>query len=238
MRLPKEIILPACDYEHHIFEPAQAPRASRLPPARSRGSSRGAVVHPKSRTCIVYESSWECKLIYRLLARTDVVDVWDQPPKVTFKDFDGKKRDHTFDFLVTFEDGFRIAVAFKPFARVEKIGFLATLKLIASQLSPSFADAVRLVSESDLPKVAVANYQLLHLVREDCDPEADKAVADLLDDGEGPWRIADLVERSGREGAGFNAIARLIGKGALDLTADVAIDYRASVRRGAGLGLR
>lgn len=188
--------------------------------------------------CIVYESSWECKLIYRLLARADVVDIWDQPPKVAFKDFDGKQRHHTFDFLVTFEDGFRIAIAFKPLARAERIGFLATLKLIASQLSTSFADAVRLVTEADLPKVAVANYQLLHLVREDCDPEADRAVAELLVDCDGPWPIADLVKRSGHDGAAFNAIVRLIGEGALDLTADVAIDYRASVRRGAGLGLR
>lgn len=225
------------DYEHHVFRPAQATRASRLPPARSRGSSRGCVVHPTSKICLVYESSWECKLIYRLLARHDVVDIWDQPPKVFFIDAAGKRREHTFDFLVTFADGFKIAVAVKPIARAEATGFYTTLKLIASQLSTAFANAVRLVTEDDLGPVAVANYQLLHMVRQGHDPVADKAVANLLTNGDGPWRIRDLVQQSGGEGAAFNAIARLIGAGALDLTADVTIDYRASVRRGAGIGL-
>ena len=61
-----------------------------------------------------YESKREQEGLYLLLARPDVVDIWDQPPPVFYHDANGRKRSHTFDFLITLSSGKRIAIAVKP----------------------------------------------------------------------------------------------------------------------------
>lgn len=75
-------------------------RATRKPSARSRASSRGHVTGggppsgspPRLR---YFESKREQDVLYLLLARPDVVDVWDQPPPVSYQDATGRRRNHS-----------------------------------------------------------------------------------------------------------------------------------------------
>lgn len=194
-------------------------RATRKPSARSKASSRGHVTggspsdaSPRLR---YFESKREQEVLYLLLARPDVTDVWDQPSPVSYRDATGRKRSHTFDFLITLTDGRRIAIAVKPAARVERQGFRDTLQLIRAATPLSFADEVVLITERSYTPSAARNAQKLHDYRRTADPEADQAIADLMQGLSGPTTIAELVETSGLGGRAFRAAFKAIYAGLL-----------------------
>ena len=194
-------------------------RATRTPPPRSRASSRG---HIPSRTAADaslrlrhFESKLEQNVLYLLLARTDVVDIWDQPPPVSYADSRGNRHTHVFDYLVTLADGRRVAIAVKPSAIAERRNLRETLTLIRAATPLTYAHEVVLVTERSYTPAAARNAQKLHEFRRAADPEADDAVTRLIAILNGPTTIAELVAQSGLEGRAFRAVFRAIFAGFL-----------------------
>lgn len=194
-------------------------KATRKPPARSKASSRGLVpgataLDPRLRLRY-FESKREQDALYLLLARPDVVDIWDQPPPVSFRDATGRIHGHTFDFLITLADGRRIAIAVKPEAMVEATGFRETLQRIRVGTPLSYAHEVVLITERCYTPSAVRNAQKLHDFRRTSDPEADAAIASLVQDLSGPTTMGELAKASGLGGRAFRAAFKAIYAGVL-----------------------
>ncbi len=195
-------------------------RATRKPPARSKSSSRGHVTGGSGSSGApsrmrYFESKREQDALYMLLARPDVVDIWDQPPPISYCDATGRKRSHTFDFLITLIDGRRIAIAVKPAAIVERTGFRETLQRIRAAAPLSYANEVVLITERSYTPSAARNAQKLHEFRRTPDPEADEVIAAIARGLSSPTTIAELVEASGLGGRAFRAAFKAIYAGML-----------------------
>jgi hypothetical protein len=205
--------------------------ATRIPSPRSRGSSRSSIVGGAEPRRIYCESGLEEKAAYSLLADPNVVDLWEQPAAVEYVDEYGKKRRHTFDFVVLLKDGTRIAIQVKPWKRSEK--WRAILARIAAQMPRRFADFVLLLTERDLPRDLVHNSVLIHAVRRDPPRGYDEQLREIVATLNGSVKVADLVKHSGLEGRGFRAVVRLIANGELIVHGNGRIDYGTSVSRAA-----
>lgn len=142
-----------------FFEFPAPSRASRRVSARSKASARVQIVD--RRECLArpvvlqVESALEAKCFALLAARPDVLDIIEQPPAVRYQDPRGVGRWHTFDFLVALRSGSRLAIAVRPWERVQKRRFDDLLRLIAPQVPKSFADRVVLFTDADIPRPAV-----------------------------------------------------------------------------------
>jgi hypothetical protein len=208
----------------------RASRATRKIKIGDKGSVSGALIANDIK--IWFESQLEYWVLLILLARWDVIDVWEQPTPVEFVDDDGVVRTHTFDFLVTLRDGTRIAIAVKPAAKVVESRIQRTVDLIAEQMSPAFAGYAKLLTDKSFTVNDRINAQLIHAVKDDDEPEDDAVVAKLLKKLRGETTIAKLVEASGIQGYGFRAVVRAIGDGRLKLTEPCVIDDDSVVTRG------
>ena len=122
-----------------------------MPPLRSRGSSRGAIVGADNQLR-VYESYLEARAMLVLMARHDVEQIVEQQ-RITFRDDRGVTRWHVFDFVVTTTNGERIAVAVKPSKVADKKHLAAKLIDIAGRISQSFAHRVVLMTERSMDRV-------------------------------------------------------------------------------------
>ncbi len=97
------------------------------------GGSRFAVTH----------------LALSTLARCDVVRLENQV-EFTWIDVDCTLHSHFFDFRVTLWDGRRLALIVKRFTTAQKPAFAENAARIASQVPPSFADQVLVVTDEAL----------------------------------------------------------------------------------------
>ena len=104
------------------WRPPLRSTGSRSFPARSKSSARGfllALLPAEERwRQLSYESNLERQTALLLLARPDIWNLWDQPPKVSYTDARGRTAHHTFDYLAELRDGSICAIAVKPEARV------------------------------------------------------------------------------------------------------------------------
>lgn len=194
-------------------------KATRIPSPRSKASSRGHVIsqmpadpHLRMR---YFESKHEQNTLFLLMAWPGVIDVWDQPPQISYRDEDGRLRHHTFDYLLTLSDDSRIAIAVKPESIVRSTGFRERLQLIRAATPLHYANDVVLITEHHYTPSAARNAQKLHDFRRTADPEADHAIASLVADLKGPTTIADLVAAAGLGGRAFRAAFRAIYSGVL-----------------------
>lgn len=178
---------------------------------------------------MVYESGLELKTLLLLTTNPDVVDVWDQPPAVSYVDPSGKERSHTFDFLATMIDGSKSAIAVKPYKRAQKIGLASTLCLIGSQLPAGYAHRICLVTERELDPIAVHNAELFHDFREP-DKEADEAALSVTTKIVGAVRLDELTAFIGLGPRGLHALIRLIKSRRLLLTCHECITLRTLVK--------
>ncbi|MFH6780908.1 MULTISPECIES: hypothetical protein [Methylobacterium] len=214
----------------HWRSPAES-IADRLPTKfRSKASTQGILIAQNNGTRqIFFESLGEYRLLSVLLARRDIVDVREQQEAV-YRDDDGVVRRHYFDFVVTFVDGTRKALAYKPSDRALKLGFMEFLSDLATRISPEVADEIVLVSERDLPRDAVHNAVLFHDCRRDPPNPADAAVISVLSNIVGELSIGDLRDATGLGGDGYRAIVRLIGSGQLIVQGNARITSGTLVR--------
>lgn len=199
----------------------QPSRSTRRINARARVSGRGMIPcllpswdGPRRVVC---ESILEMKVLYLLLARPDIWDLWEQPERIRYFDADSNAKSAVFDFLVTLRCGLKIAVAVKPAAIVEKSGFRQELELIRTATPLAFADDVALVTDRSFAPADARNAERLHEFRRVPDEEADQVILRLLQDLQSITTIAELVTLSGLDGRGFRAAFRAIYSGGAKL---------------------
>lgn len=212
------------------WQPPEPSRASRKIQLRSIASYRGTIVDPTRNRAFDYESQLERDFLYVALASSDVEDVHEQPPAASYVDHTGKRRQHTFDALLTLLGGRRIAVALKPSGRVGKSGIQTTLELIREQVGEAFADRYVLRTERHLHPDDVADARLILRARSLPDPGADRAAADIASTLRGWCRLSDLAQAIAPKGVGFNAVVRRIGAGDLFVKGDARISLNCLVR--------
>lgn len=167
------------------------------------------------RRVLIFESHLERKAASVLVARPDIVHLWDQPPAVNYKDYDGSWRRHTFDFLATRRCGTRFAIAVKPAELVKLRNFDARLRLIAQQVPPSYATGVILVTEKMISDDDFSNSLLLRSVLLDTDFEAYELLTSIVGSLNGATTVAHLGKTLRRNNGGFRAVVRLISEGVL-----------------------
>lgn len=183
------------------FRPPLKSRATRKINFRSRVSGRASLVrlrrYDNRLVQLVAESVGEIRCVNLLMARRDVVDIWDQPEPVKFMRSNGKVGTHTFDYLVKFTSGRRVAIAVKPAERASKTGFAFELARIAEAMPSSFADTVLLHTERDFSlSVATNAARMCEFVKQP-DPMADRALLSVAHKTNGRIRLSDLVKLTG-----------------------------------------
>lgn len=205
------------EHVSQTFRRPAASRATRIPSARSKASSRGIITaqlqaddHPRK---FWFESKLEQRVFFLLAARPDTYDIQEQPPAITYTDRHGRARNHHFDFLLTQRAGLRLAIAVKSAGIAERRAFREELQLIRAATPLSFAKDVVLVTDRSFSRAEALNAERLHEFRRVPDPDADAAIAVLLADLTTETTIASLVEASRLEGRGFRAAFRAIYSG-------------------------
>lgn len=191
------------------YVPPERTRATRMFPARSRASGRGFVIAKLRASAawrqLIFESDLERKCLLVLLSHRAVVNIWDQPPQITYRNQREQPTSHTFDFLVTLEDGKRIAIAVKPGALVERNGFDREFALIKEQTATQFADDALLVTDSSFSAAEVRNAELLHMFRQAEDVEADVVVQQILRGMNCETSLGQVVAATGLQGRAFRS---------------------------------
>lgn len=167
------------------------------------------------RQIVVYESLLELMCILLVCSRGDVVDVWDQPTPVSYLLPDGRRREHTFDYRVILEDGYRYAIAIKPINHVRKYDFDLQLGYVRAALPDAFADEVILMSESDFTRAQALNAQRYHEFAKNADVDADDQIVRVAYEQAAPTVLEDLIAKSGLGRRGFRAAFRAIIEGKL-----------------------
>ena len=209
-------------YDETPYQPPRRSRASRSFAARSKSSVRGFLfAHLPAQNCarqIIYESNLERRVLLTFLARRDLVDIWDQPPAISFTTGDGTLRHHTPDFLATLDAGLRLAIAVKPLASVERLRFRDELAQVRGAMSPSYADELLLITDADLNDAEVRNAELLHIARQTVDDEARQVIGDILAGLTREQTFASILAKSGLADRGWAALVCAIhaGEAAID----------------------
>lgn len=175
------------------------------------------------------ESHTEMLTALVMLARRDVVHLENQVP-FRWIDRNGTARTHFFDFRTSLRDGTRIALIVKNSRKAADHEFRQEMRLLASQVTPDFADRVSLLTEKHLDPIEVHNAELIHGVRLP-DPEPDAAVRRVVAGISGAVKIGDVVALAGCSGSGFRAVVRLIRTHELELVNHERIEHDALVRR-------
>ncbi|MGR9449153.1 Tn7 transposase TnsA N-terminal domain-containing protein [Rhizobium leguminosarum] len=133
-----------------------ASTGSRQPTPRTKGSVRVWVYDPGTNRELGCESMLEFRFALMLMADPEVVCIEDQPKARKYLvPGESKRRKHTFDFLVTYRSGKKIAFAVKPAEQVEEEGIELIVDLITVQSLAGFADEAFVVTdELILPELA------------------------------------------------------------------------------------
>ena len=223
---------PTLDY----WIPPAASLGERDFPFASKASERGFVIAYNRR--IAFESGLERGFILAYLAQRATKSVIEQSPRFEYVDEDGVCHEHIFDLLVILHSGKRIAVDVKPHAKLKSSNLKVVHELIAGQMSPDIADELLIVTEKRLSRADRYNYELYYAVHREEWPEDDAVVAGLIKKLKGPVPIEKIVEKSKREGYGFNAVVRAVAAGQLDLVKprDILVTHDAMVIRPKDIG--
>lgn len=196
------------------------PRGCRKITMRSRFSARGYIVAdlpslPGQAQRIGYESLLERSFVLLMLARSDVIDLVEQPFTIKYKDDQGRSRRYTLDYLVVLANGSRLAVEVKASRRALEKTVRERLQEVKLHLSAELADDVYLFTDDDFePWMAVNAGQLL-FCRKFADPSSDVLIASLIANLNGETTIRDLVKMSGIGQRGYMAAVRAIYSGQL-----------------------
>ena len=207
------------------FRPPAPSLGSRRPPLRSAGSARAAIVDPRANRVLYAESFLETKMTLVFLMRPDVLEVVEQQPVVSYVDGNGNKRTHTFDLLVTFVDGHKVAYTIKPLAKALKYALHSELNCIAQHVPKSVADAVALLTENSITPWQFSNAVLLHSAARDLHRYADTDAIVRATITKPQQTIGDIVQHTGLQGRAFRAVLRLIVRGELKVITQGLLTY-------------
>jgi hypothetical protein len=212
-------------------------RAMRRIARRSKSSSRGGVVVQLpswSRPRIVYfESKLEQRVLFLLLARRDLIDLWEQPPSITYFDLDGFRRVHHPDFWVHLSSGRRLLIAVKPAKIVEEQKFVKKLTCVRSAMGKDYADDLLLITDQDFSKAEALNAERFYEFSRSKNERAFERLCELIPSMSFPTTIAVLMEALQFGDQSFRTIVIAIYEGLLSVDKTELIDTSSLIYRGA-----
>lgn len=212
-------------------------RATRRIGKRNKVSSRGGVLVQLpgwARPRVVYfESKLEQRVLFLLLARRDVVDIWEQPPLVRYIDHEGQPKHHFIDFYVVLQSGRRIAIVVKPAKIAASAKFLKELRSIRAAIRKDFADDVVLITDQDFTRDEALNAERYHdFSRHRCRKTFDD-LSSLVEATSFPTSVAELARSLDAGAVGFRTIFIAIYEGLLIADRKSKIDVETSLMKGA-----
>lgn len=174
----------------------------------TKGHNSSIVVDPNDFLAKELESGIEHNAYLVLTADPKVVDIVCQAPPIEWADRDGVIHEHTFDFLVTLENGMRPAVMVKSAGKVRRAQLENFAAELARQVPDDFADAVLLITDEDLPEWLVSNARLIRSARLDKPCARDADILERAKSSFGPVSIEELCRPFAPFGA--RSVARLL----------------------------
>ncbi|WP_368516900.1 hypothetical protein [Rhizobium sp.] len=197
-----------------MWVPVEEPTPSRWYPARTKGHSRGTVVHPMMNKAITYSSTYEMNILYMLSACRDVVKIDDQPASIYVSGGGGEYR-HTIDYRATLASGYRIAIAVRPTWLIEKDDLHETVERINAGSLRNFADEAVLLTEREITNDRGWNAKaILHYLRTD-DEFTVSRLLDIASRISGTVSIYDLIRGFDQPALAWTAVFKLIYRGVL-----------------------
>lgn len=161
---------------------------------------------------VFHESELEHRVSTIIQARADVRELHSQFPVLPFADDDGVIHDHTFDYYVVFDDGYRVAVAVKHARKRGQI--LDMFDRIARHDFSHVTDDLRLMTEEETYEAFYNAHDILR-AREHFDEveyETTRSIAKRL---VGRFRFGELLRGCSHLGARRDAVWQLIDDGLL-----------------------
>ncbi|MEP3440257.1 MAG: hypothetical protein ABJN72_02150 [Sulfitobacter sp.] len=192
-------------------------RATRIPTPKSRLSGRERVVgltsvarEPREFRC---ESLLEGSVLHLLLARDDVLDIWEQPPRFRYIGPDGRPRWSYPDFLIWLTSGLKVYAQIKPAEIVERSNFREELECMRRDMPLEYADEIVLITDRSFAAYEARNARRLNQFLSIEEADADADIAGRLRALVGTTSIADLIDGAPDRGAAFRATFRAIYSG-------------------------
>jgi len=204
---------------------------------RTKGHGTSNVVLPNEgwgpNHVVSVEAILERKGLQHYLSQPGIVKVTGQAGPVGYVDADGNQKKHTFDLLAHRSDGYKIAVAVKPFETAVRDRLDLTLQKIAACVPAGFANEVALFTDRTISRQQQVNNSRYHAIRRIADQEAELAVERVIRQLNGNTTISDLIDAVGLAGRAYGAILNSIYRGVLHQVSAGLIDYGTVVRVGA-----
>lgn len=216
------------------WKPVNPSLATRLPPARSRGHSRGFIIDPATDRRVVYESQLERIMAYVLAADPRVAQLYDQPEAIVYRKRDGSVHKHTLDFIAVSTTGKRTGIAVKPTEHLKSSEIEDTISLIEQQTAGRVADRFIIMTERSLTGTQGHNASTIVWAREDRNAADVAAAASAVVTLNGGAMLGDLIPlcTTINPARARTAIINLIDEGVLAMVGNGRIDERAEVRPG------
>ncbi len=217
--IPPEVMaaMAAMNVAPPFVPPAQS-RATRFINLRGRGSHRGALVATFAGVdrMIVFESLLELHCLRMLLCDTAVVDIWDQPPAIPYRNVAGAWTRHTLDYRAEYADGRFIGFAVKPWQKVvDQKGKPTEFARNMARVRAAAGHEVRIVTERSFSRVQVQDAQIMHTWSREADPEADSVVRAIIPTLRGTFPLRTIQDVSGLGGRAYGAVIRAFRDGRL-----------------------
>jgi hypothetical protein len=171
-----------------IYDRTPGP-AARMPPLKNAATARGFTFFKD--TIVYHESELEHRVSLRLQARNDIARLYSQYPVFTHLDDDGKPHQHTADFCVVFNDGFRQAVVVKKETKREAIEDL--IRRISAHPSANQVDGIVLRTEKYGSIDALENAMMVRWSREYHDQDDVDELLEVVSDLHGWFRFGSLL---------------------------------------------
>lgn len=211
-------------------------RAMRRIARRSKSSSRGGIVvqlpswhRPR---IVLFESRLELRVLFLLLARGDLTDLWEQPPSISYRDDIGRRRIHFFDFLIQLSSGRRLAIAVKPAKRALRISFVKELGCIRSAMHKDFADDLILITDQDFTKAEALNAERYHEFSRSRNETTVGRLKDIIRSMAFPTSVAALARTLDAGDQSFRTVFIAIYEGLLSVDKKMLIDTNTTVHLG------
>ncbi|WP_244448017.1 hypothetical protein [Neorhizobium vignae] len=192
-RIPDEVTYLRPTITETFEKPPLPTQAARIPSDKSPFNTRGDRYNPLSGRRIVAESALEIKA-GKILATREIVELREQWPRVYYIDRHGVRRSHTFDIWARKLDGKRVAIAIKPFDKIDPNEFFDMLLRIKDAGIGGLADDVSFVTEYYASEYAAANAEEILYARRGRNEDDVEGTKALLREVKGRILFGELLK--------------------------------------------
>ncbi len=182
---------------------------------------------PKVGIC---ESSAEAAVAFEALISASTHDLHFQPLTVDYRDEDGRRRQHTFDLLITNRNGHRRLVFVRNAASLEKPKTQREIQAIAAATPKQAADDLIVVDANEYTRQRRENLFRMYRCAFEPDPEADEIVLSTARRLKTLWHMKDLFPHVPiPQHRAFAACYRLVGQRYLRANLDQVLWERSRI---------